>query len=96
MRPFHSTASHLDTLDVAILQQLQQDGRISNKAISLLVGASAPNTLRRRRRLERLGYIAGYAVQLSDRCVAEMADPIPACRDREARRLGIPMAEATP
>ena len=55
----------LDAIDRKILKELQQNGRITNLALSQRVGISAPPCLRRVRALERAGYIKGYRALLN-------------------------------
>ena len=50
----------LDSIDLAILRELQEDGRMTNVELASRVGISAPPCLRRVRRLEEAGIIAGY------------------------------------
>lgn len=50
----------LDSIDLAILRELQEDGRMTNVELASRVGISAPPCLRRVRRLEDTGVIAGY------------------------------------
>jgi DNA-binding Lrp family transcriptional regulator len=50
----------LDATDWRILAELQREGRITNVALAMRVGLSAPPCLRRVRDLERSGVIAGY------------------------------------
>jgi DNA-binding Lrp family transcriptional regulator len=54
----------LDDLDKAILDALQQDGRISNADLARQINLSPPATHARVRRLEQQGVIAGYAAHL--------------------------------
>ncbi len=54
----------LDRTDVAILDTLQREGRISNADLAERVHLSASATLRRLQRLERSGVIAGYGARL--------------------------------
>ena len=54
----------LDRIDLAILDVLQREGRISNADLAERVHLSASATLRRLQRLERDGVIAGYAARL--------------------------------
>jgi Lrp/AsnC family leucine-responsive transcriptional regulator len=54
----------LDRTDRLILQNLQQDGRISNVALAKKVNLSTTPCLERVRRLERHGYIRGYTALL--------------------------------
>ena len=55
----------LDDIDLRILAELRDDGRITNVALSRRVGISAPPCLRRVRALERAGYIRGYHADLA-------------------------------
>ncbi len=50
----------LDAVDVRILEELQADGRLSNVALADKVGLSPSPCLRRVKRLEEAGVIAGY------------------------------------
>lgn len=50
----------LDDIDRKILAELQDDGRMTNVELARRAGISAPPCLRRVRRLEEAGYIAGY------------------------------------
>jgi DNA-binding Lrp family transcriptional regulator len=50
----------LDKFDLAILQELQNDGRLTNAELATRVGLSAAPCWRRVRALEEAGYIAGY------------------------------------
>ena len=59
--------SSLDEIDLRILRSLQEDARLSNVELSEKVGLSASPCLRRVRRLEQEGVIAGYMVQ--DVCI---------------------------
>lgn len=53
--------SDLDRIDRAILRELQKDGRMPNVELSRRVGLSATPCLERVKRLEKNGYIKGYA-----------------------------------
>lgn len=55
----------LDTLDVKILECLQEDGRITNQELSEKVGLSPSPCLRRVRQLEADGIITGYVALVS-------------------------------
>ncbi len=57
--------AELDAIDWKILRELQADGRITNVELSSRVGISAPPCLRRVRKLEESGVIAGYRALLS-------------------------------
>jgi DNA-binding Lrp family transcriptional regulator len=55
----------LDRIDLRILQDLQQDGRITNVELARRAGISAPPCLRRVRALEESGYIRGFHADLA-------------------------------
>jgi Lrp/AsnC family leucine-responsive transcriptional regulator len=54
----------LDKFDVAILQELQSDGRLTNTELAQRVGLSAAPCWRRVRALEEAGYIKGYHAEI--------------------------------
>lgn len=54
----------LDEIDVQILSDLQENGRMSNVDLADRAGISAPPCLRRVRALEEAGYITGYHAEL--------------------------------
>lgn len=51
----------MDSLDLAIIDQLEQDGRLTNQELASRVGLTPAPCLRRVRRLEADGVITGYA-----------------------------------
>ncbi len=55
----------LDRIDLRILKELQQNGRISNVELSRKVGLSTTPCLERVKRLEQRGYISGYRAILN-------------------------------
>ena len=55
----------LDAVDRRILEELRDDGRITNVELARRVGISAPPCLRRVRALEQAGYIRGYHADLN-------------------------------
>jgi DNA-binding Lrp family transcriptional regulator len=57
----------LDKFDLAILQELQQDGRLTNAELANRVGLSAAPCWRRVRALEEAGFILGYRAELDRR-----------------------------
>ena len=59
--------ARLDSIDLHILRELQEDGRITNVELARRVGISAPPCLRRVRALEAAGYITGYRALLDPR-----------------------------
>jgi len=54
----------LDEIDRRILEELRDNGRITNVELARRVGISAPPCLRRVRALEEMGYIHGYHAAL--------------------------------
>jgi Lrp/AsnC family leucine-responsive transcriptional regulator len=54
----------LDKFDIAILHELQADGRLSNAELAQRVGLSAAPCWRRVRALEEGGYILGYRAEI--------------------------------
>jgi Lrp/AsnC family leucine-responsive transcriptional regulator len=57
----------LDKFDIAILNELQADGRLTNAELAQRVGLSAAPCWRRVRALEEAGYILGYHAQIDRR-----------------------------
>jgi|SRR5690554_4230457 len=55
----------IDRIDRKILRLLQENGRISNAALSKAVGLSATPCLERVRKLERMGIIEGYTARIN-------------------------------
>ena len=54
----------LDRIDLRILGDLQDDGRMTNVELARRAGISAPPCLRRVRALEKAGFIRGYHADL--------------------------------
>ncbi len=54
----------LDAIDLRILRDLQEDGRITNVDLAQRAGISAPPCLRRVRALEESGFIHGYHAEI--------------------------------
>lgn len=59
------TIDSLDATDIALLELLQADGRISNTELAQRVGLAPATVLRRVKLLEERGYIRGYAALLN-------------------------------
>ncbi len=55
----------LDRYDIAILNELQQDGRISKRDLAEKIGLSVSPCWVRMRKLEELGYISGYRAEIN-------------------------------
>ncbi|MFT4098977.1 MAG: Lrp/AsnC family transcriptional regulator [Rhodoblastus sp.] len=62
-------SARLDAIDLAILAELQADGRMTNVELAKRVGISAPPCLRRVRALEEAGVIAGFRALIDTRAV---------------------------
>jgi DNA-binding Lrp family transcriptional regulator len=62
-----SVPARPDAIDRQILEELQEDGRITNVELARRVGISAPPCLRRVRALEQAGYIKGYRALLDEK-----------------------------
>ncbi len=54
----------LDRIDLQIIKDLQDEGRMTNVELARRAGISAPPCLRRVRALEEAGYIKGYHAEL--------------------------------
>ena len=59
------TMETLDKFDIAILQELQNDGRLTNAELAQRVGLSAAPCWRRVRALEEEGFISGYRADIN-------------------------------
>jgi Lrp/AsnC family leucine-responsive transcriptional regulator len=57
----------LDRYDVAILDELQRDARLSNAELAARIGLSAAPTWRRVKWLEAQGFITGYRAEIDRR-----------------------------
>src|SRR3546814_4669252 len=60
-------SKHLDRIDRRILQELQEDGRITSLELAERIGLSATPCARRWRRLEEEGYVCGYSAIVDPR-----------------------------
>ena len=65
--PEASHSQGLDRYDVAILDELQRDARLSNAELASRIGLSAAPTWRRVKWLEQQRYITGYRAELDRR-----------------------------
>lgn len=59
-------STNLDSFDIAILRQLQKNGRASINELSEAVGLSPSPVARRLRHLEKAGVITGYAALVDE------------------------------
>src|ERR1041384_2726175 len=57
-------AAELDAKDIAILEALQEDGRVSLSELGRKVGLSQPAMSERVKRLEERGVITGYGARV--------------------------------
>lgn len=55
----------MDALDSAIIEELTANGRLTNQELAARVGLTAAPCLRRVRRLEEAGIIAGYTARIN-------------------------------
>jgi DNA-binding Lrp family transcriptional regulator len=62
-------ATTLDRFDIAILEELQRDARLTNTELASRIGLSAAPTWRRVKWLEEQGYITGYRAEVDRRKV---------------------------
>jgi Lrp/AsnC family leucine-responsive transcriptional regulator len=60
-----------DAIDLAILQQLQSDSKITNATLAQRVGISPPSTLERVKKLEVAGIIRGYVALVDPMSVSK-------------------------
>lgn len=63
-RSTRRAAIKFDAIDLAILEQLQTDSKITNATLAQRVGISPPSTLERVRKLEQQGIIRRYVALL--------------------------------
>lgn len=61
--------ARLDAIDLRILADLQDNGRMTNVELAARAGLSAPPCLRRLRNLEEAGYIKGYHADLDAKAI---------------------------
>jgi len=66
---FVDDAYELDDIDRQLLEELQDDAKISLKKVGERVGLSAPAAMERVRKLEQAGVITGYFAQVDARRV---------------------------
>ena len=59
----------LNSIDLRILYELQENGRITNVDLSRRAKITAPPCLRRMRALEKAGYIKGYHAELDGKAL---------------------------
>jgi Lrp/AsnC family leucine-responsive transcriptional regulator len=67
VEPADDHGAALDRWDVAILDELQRDARLSNAELAVRIGLSAAPTWRRVKWLEAQGFITGYRAEIDRR-----------------------------
>lgn len=66
----------MDAIDRAIIDQLQQDGRLTNQELADRVGLSPSPCLRRVRALEAQGVIEGYTALVNRKAIGRAYEPL--------------------
>ncbi|TVQ30843.1 MAG: Lrp/AsnC family transcriptional regulator [Phycisphaeraceae bacterium] len=66
-----STRIRFDEVDLAILERLQTDSKLTNATLARLAGISPAGALERVRKLEAAGVIRGYAARLDPGAVGQ-------------------------
>lgn len=61
----------IDSIDIAILEKLQENGRTRRNDLAEMVGLSIPSVSERLRKLEEAGYITGYYAKLDHKKVGK-------------------------
>jgi Lrp/AsnC family leucine-responsive transcriptional regulator len=90
-------AKLLDTVNLRILEALQEDGRIGMAELGRRIGMSPPAVAERVQRLERAGVIAGYRAELDPRALGYPVAAIVRIRPSPGRLQRIPeVARETP
>ncbi|RPF21743.1 Lrp/AsnC family transcriptional regulator [Myceligenerans xiligouense] len=70
----------LDSVDLAILRELQHDGRLANKALAQRVGVAPSTCLARTQRLQDSGVIRGYRAEIDPAAVGRGLQAVLAVR----------------
>src|SRR4051794_37216961 len=89
-----TTQADIDQLDLAILRELQADGRMSNVDLAGRVGLSPSATLERVRRLEREGVIEGYVARVDPGSLGRHVTVFVSVSLREHRKSAVEHFEA--
>lgn len=63
--------SHLDKIDLQLLELLAKNGKLNNKELAVEVGLSVTPTFERVKRLERLRVITGYHAAINPKMVGK-------------------------
>lgn len=79
----------MDELDAVILQELQQDARLSNKDLAAKLSIAASTCLERTRRLQRQGALRGFHADVSLDALGRHVQALVAVSVRPLRRDAI-------
>lgn len=66
---YTSFSSELDSINIKILRELEEDPRLSMSALGRRIGMSSPAVTERVRRLEGAGIIQGYCLKLNPKAL---------------------------
>jgi Lrp/AsnC family leucine-responsive transcriptional regulator len=90
-------AKLLDTVNLRLLEELSQDGRLGIAELGRRVGLSAPAVAERVQRLERAGVITGYRAEIDPRAVGFSVSAVVRIRPSPGQLQKIPeIARETP
>ncbi len=90
-------AKLLDAVNLRLLEELSQDGRLGIAELGRRVGLSAPAVAERVQRLERAGVITGYRAEIDPRAVGFPVSAVVRIRPSPGQLQKIPeIARATP
>lgn len=84
----------MDDIDLAIIDQLQRDGRLANNQLAERVGLSPSPCLRRVRQLEADGVIRGYTAIIDREAVGRSYEPLVWVTLKEVTRASMSAFEA--
>lgn len=79
----------LDRIDVRILDELQNDARLSNKELAARIGLAPSSCLERVRRLENAGVLRGYHAEVARRALGIEIEALISIRLRDHSRDGV-------
>jgi DNA-binding Lrp family transcriptional regulator len=82
--------ARLDPVDLAILRELQNDGRIANKDLAAAVGIAPSTCLDRVARLRRIGAVTGFTARVSAHAIGR---PIEALLSVQVRPHARPLVD---
>ncbi len=90
-------ANLLDAINLRLLQELQENGRLSMAELGRRIGMSAPAVMERVDRLERAGVIVGYTAEIDPRALGFLVSAVVRIRPAPGQLRRIPeIAQETP